>query len=181
MISHVDGVPLLGLRGDSGSGKTTLCVALARLLTARGQRVGYLKHSHHDVEPDHVGKDSHALRHAGARQVLLATPARWALFGEEPEGPAPDIVAALRRLSLETLDVVLVEGYRHASLPRLEIHRRALHGEFVAPRSADTIAVASDQRPAPHTTLPLFDLDDVHAIAAFVHAHLRLRAPDHGA
>ena len=174
MIERIDGVPVLGLLGDSGSGKTTLLAALTRTLVAAGWRVGCVKHSHHDADTDLPGRDSHALARAGAQQVLFATPARWALFTAESEPAPPDLAAVLRRMSLATLDVLLIEGYRDVALPRIELHRHDLHGAFRAPHGAAVIAVASNQRPPPSCPVPLLDLDDPPAIARFVERALGL-------
>ena len=72
LIMITSPTPILGFAGFSGSGKTTLLEQLIPLLSQHKLRIGLLKHSHHDIDPDTPGKDSYRLRHAGCSQTLLA-------------------------------------------------------------------------------------------------------------
>jgi molybdopterin-guanine dinucleotide biosynthesis protein B len=132
---------VLGLVGWSGSGKTTLLVALLPLLRARGLRVSTVKHAHAGFDMDRPGKDSHRHREAGAHEVLVAAAGRWALLhevtGEEPA--LPDLLARL-----ETVDLVLVEGFKTHPFPKLEVHRPALGKPPIWPSQPDVAAVATD-------------------------------------
>lgn len=107
----------LGIVGWSGSGKTTLIERLLPLLGQQGLRVSVIKQSHHDIETDQPGKDSWRHRQAGAHEVLLSTPYRWVLMHELRGAPEPELGDMLTRLS--PCDLVLVEGYKRASHPKL--------------------------------------------------------------
>ena len=72
-------VPLLGFAAFSDTGKTTLLASLLPLLRQRGLRIGVIKHARHGFDIDHPGKDSYVLREAGASQMLIGAPQRWAL------------------------------------------------------------------------------------------------------
>ncbi len=111
---------VLGIAGWSGAGKTTLIEAVLPALRAAGLAVSTVKHAHHGAELDRPGKDSWRHREAGAREVLVASPGRWALMHEEP-GAEPDLPALLARMS--PVDLVLVEGFRRYPFPKLEVHR----------------------------------------------------------
>ncbi len=151
----------IGFAGYSGSGKTTLIEHLLPRLVADGLRVSVLKQSHHDIELDSPGKDSWRHRQAGAHEVLLATPGRWMLVHELRGAPVPDLAAQLACLS--PCDLVLVEGFRHEALPKLEVHR-AEHGKpWLHPEDAHILAVVSDE-PPPGTIkhLHIDDLDAIH-------------------
>ncbi|RNE91046.1 MULTISPECIES: molybdopterin-guanine dinucleotide biosynthesis protein B [unclassified Marichromatium] len=161
--------PVLGFVAPSGSGKTTLLCRLLPLLRARGLRVGCLKHAHHRFDVDHPGKDSFELRAAGAEQVLVASRRRWALMVETPEADAdPDLDTLLARLDPSGLDLVLVEGFKHADYAKIEVHRSALGLAPLYPEDPAIIAVASDRPSLTAPAPPRLALDDPEAIAGFV-------------
>lgn len=159
-----DTYSLLGFAGFSGSGKTTLLRQLVSLLTQRQLRVGIIKHTHHDVEQDQAGKDSFELRHAGARQCLLAGPQRSILTFENPQPQEPSLAESLARLNTDQLDLVLVEGFREAPIQKIEIHRPSHHKPLLCLQDAHILAVATDhhQLVAP---VPVLDLNNANAIA----------------
>ncbi len=155
---------ILGIAGYSGAGKTTLVSKLLAAFVARGLAVSVVKQSHHNVEVDQPGKDSWRHRQAGAHEVLLTSPYRWMLVGELRGAPEPDLDTLLTRLG--PCDLVLVEGFRHAHLPKLEVWRNANGQPWLHPADPQIIAVASDTRPP--GALPHFDLDDSATIATFI-------------
>lgn len=161
-------VPVLGFAAYSGCGKTTLLTKLIPLLKARGLRVGIIKHAHHKVDIDKPGKDSYELRKAGAGQVLLATTYRWALMVEEDTGSDPDLQSMLNRLDVSTLDLILVEGFRHVPFPKIELHRPSLGKALLYPRDSSIIAIATDAGLSPATDLPVLDINDPHLIRDFI-------------
>ena len=155
---------VLGIAGYSGSGKTTLIEKLLPRLAAAGLAVSVIKQSHHDFEVDKPGKDSWRHRQAGAREVLLTSPHRWMLVGELRDTPEPDLGAHIARLS--PCDLVLVEGYKHADLDKIEVWRAANGKPWLHPDDPRYIAIAADQ--APPGKPPLLPLDDADAIARFI-------------
>ena len=137
---------VLGVVGWSGSGKTTLLEYLVGQLAAEGLRVNVIKHSHHDIvlEPPH--KDSARLRTAGAGEVLIASPYRYAIQHELRDAPEPSLEEHLARLA--PADLTLVEGYKWAAIPKLEVFRPELGRTPMYPDDAHVVAVASSA-PAP--------------------------------
>lgn len=161
-------VPVLGFVAFSDTGKTTLLTRLIPQLDARGVRCAATKHSHHDVEIDRPGKDSHRLREAGARQVLLASPYRT-FWVEEGDGVTePGLYDLVARLDLEAVDLVLVEGFRHERLPKIEIHRPDRGTPLLCVDDEQIIALATDAEPAHAVDVPLLPLNDPAAAADFV-------------
>ena len=158
--------PVLGLAGFSGSGKTTLLTALLPLLEMRGLRVGVIKHSHHDFEIDQPGKDSFLLRKAGARQILIASPFRTVLIQEHRHPTEPELEELLNNMNRQALDLILVEGFRHVSFPKLEIHRAETQKSFLHPLDPSIIAVATNTGAVTH--LPRLNIDDPEEIALFI-------------
>src|SRR3977135_1523956 len=122
---------VIGIAGWSGAGKTTLLTRVIPLLTARGLRVSTIKHAHHDFDVDQPGKDSHTHRLAGATEVLVGSDRRWALVDELRHDHEPTLGALLRKLS--PVDLVLIEGYKAGSHPKLEVHRAAVGAPLLAP------------------------------------------------
>jgi len=169
--------PVLGFAAYSGSGKTTLLAQILPVLAERGLRVGIIKHSHHDFEIDQPGKDSHRLRKAGARQMLLASPWRTAWIEETPDRQEPRLEELLRRLDRTSLDLVLVEGFRHVAFPKIEIHRSAAEKPFLYTEDTSIIALACDQ--APDIKLPCLDLNQPQKIVEFIFDFMK--STEHGA
>ena len=171
---------VIGFCGYSGSGKTTLVEQLIVRLKLAGQRVSVVKHAHHAFDIDHEGKDSWRHRHAGAFEVVIASDRRLAKI-REFETPADPTVHDLIA-ELHGCDWVLVEGFKRAALPKIEIWRAATDKPAQYPMDAHVIAVCTDS-PAllpQATALPLLDLNDPEAVAAFLLAHaarFEYRAP----
>ena len=153
---------VIGLAGWSGAGKTTLVVKLIPVLRQRGLTVSTLKHAHHGFEVDRPGKDSFEHRQAGASEVLVASRRRWALIRELREAAEPSLAELLGRLS--PVDLVIVEGFKAENHPKIEVYRAANGRPFLFPDIPNVRAVAAD-RPVPEAPMPVFDLNDVEAVA----------------
>lgn len=159
---------VFGFAGWSGSGKTTLIEQLIPRFVARGLRVALIKHAHHGFDIDTPGKDSYRHREAGATEVMITSGLRWVLMHELRGEAEPDFEHQLERLS--PCDLVLVEGYKRAPIPKLEVFRPSLGRPLLASSDANIVAVASDAPVgAPVPVLPLGDYD---SIAVFVLARL---------
>jgi len=156
---------LFGIAGWSGSGKTTLLAKLIPALVARGLTVSTIKHAHHGFDLDTPGKDSHTHRRAGATEVLVSSAARYALIHELRGAPELTLEELAARLS--PVDLVLVEGFKRSRHRKLEVWRAAVGKPPLWPDDPSVVAVASDGA-VPGCTVPVFDLDDVEAIAGFV-------------
>ncbi|HEY0879422.1 MAG TPA: molybdopterin-guanine dinucleotide biosynthesis protein B [Zeimonas sp.] len=159
---------VFGFAGYSGSGKTTLIEQLIPRFVLRGLRVSLIKHAHHLFDIDKPGKDSFRHREAGASEVLITSDQRWVLMHELRDEAEPSLHEQLVRFS--PCDIVLVEGYKHAAIPKLEVYRPALGKPPLYPADPNIVAVASDAPVA--TTLPRLDLNDPDAIAEFILGHL---------
>jgi molybdopterin-guanine dinucleotide biosynthesis protein B len=159
-------VRVFGFAGWSGSGKTSLIEALISRLVAQGVAVSLVKHAHHAFDVDHPGKDSHRHREAGSAEVLVSSATRWALMHELRGAPELTLDQAIGRLS--ACDVVLVEGYKRAPIPKLEIWREAVGKPLLHPVDPHIIAIATDTPARLDTRLPVLDLNDVAGIATLV-------------
>lgn len=156
---------VFGLTGWSGSGKTTLMVRLIPALVARGITVSTMKHAHKGFDIDHPGKDSHSHRLAGATEVLVGSPRRWALMHELREEEEPAVDALITRMT--PVDLLLIEGFKRHDHRKLEVWRAAVAKPLIAPEEPSIVAIASDG-PVPGTALPVLPLNDAEAVADFV-------------
>ena len=167
--------PVLAVVGWSGSGKTTLLEGLVARLARDGLRVNIVKHSHHDIELEPPRKDSARLRLAGAAEVMIASPYRFAIMRELRAEPEPALNALLARLS--PADLTLVEGYKWESLPKLEVHRPSLGKPPLFRDDATILAVVSDaaRPPDARAGLAWLDLNDLGKVTDWVCGWLKTR------
>ncbi|HEX6297513.1 MAG TPA: molybdopterin-guanine dinucleotide biosynthesis protein B [Burkholderiales bacterium] len=162
---------IFGFAGWSGSGKTTLIEQLIPRFLKRGLRVSLIKHAHHTFDVDQPGKDSYRHRHAGATEVLVTSSRRWVLMHELRGAHEPAFDEQVRHLA--PCDLLLVEGFKHAPIPKLEVWRAATGEGLLHPNDPHIVAVASDEKF--DTKLPLLDLNDVDGIAQFIVTKLELK------
>lgn len=161
-------VPILGFAAFSGTGKTTLLTQLIPLLNASHLRIGLIKHSHHNFDIDHPGKDSYRLRKAGASPVMLVSRYRRAIITEYPDAKEPSLFEQLQHFDQNDVDLILVEGFKRERFPKIELYRSAMNKPLLFPSDDTIIAVASDQ-PVPHpTALTQLDLNRPEQIARFI-------------
>jgi molybdopterin-guanine dinucleotide biosynthesis protein B len=161
-------VPILGFAAYSGTGKTTLLRKLLPLLRARGLRIAVIKHAHHTFDTDVPGKDSYELRRAGAAQMLVTSRHRWALVTETGDTGEPRLEELLGHLSQDALDLILVEGFKAEPIPKIELHRPSCGHPLMCLTDRSIIALATDQPPATPLHIPVFDLGQPEALAAFI-------------
>jgi len=158
---------VIGLAGWSGAGKTTLLERLIPALIARGLRVSTVKHAHHSFDVDRPGTDSWQHRQAGAHEALAASPARWAMVHELLGEPEPGLAALLARM--EPVDVVLIEGFKRESHPKIEIYRRDNGKPPLHSGDPSIVAIATDAV-FEGLTIPQRHLDDIQGLADVVQA-----------
>ncbi len=166
-------LPVIGIcAAGSNTGKTTLINKLIIELRKRNIRVSVIKHAHHHFDIDHPGKDSYEIREAGAVQTLVASNKRWALITEMQRTPNPpdeaDLQSLIELINPEYADLVLVEGFKNANIPKIEVHRPELGMALACKDDRYFIAVASDDPLATETQLPLLDLNNIQQIADFI-------------
>ena len=158
--------PVIGIAGWKKSGKTALTVRLIEEFTRRGLKVASIKHAHHEFQVDDQETDSARHRRAGAGEVVVVGGKRWAMMHELKDEPEPNLDEIFTWLSPS--DLVIVEGYKTANIPKIEARRATQQDRrFLAPNDPTIIAIASDHA-TDHGTLPLFSLDDIGGIADFI-------------
>src|SRR5687768_2222435 len=161
---------IFGFAGWSGSGKTTLIEKLISRFVGAGLRVSLIKHAHHTFDVDQPGKDSYRHRQAGAAEILVTSSRRWVLMHELRGAHEPSFEDQVKRIS--PCDLLLVEGFKHAPIPKLEVWRKETGEPLLHPNDPHIVAVASDARI--ETKLPLLNLNDVDEIRNFILKKLEL-------
>lgn len=165
-MSNPRPTPVFGICGWKKSGKTTLTSRLIAELTRRGYRIASVKHAHHDFQVDNEETDSARHRRAGAREVAVVGGKRWVIVHELIEEPEPTLEEILARLS--PADLVLVEGYKRAAIPKIEARRKEQpDARPLAPKDPMVKAIAADYT-IEGIDLPVFALDDIAGIADFI-------------
>ena len=161
---------VFGIVGRSGSGKTTLIEAMIPWFNSQGIEVAIIKHSHHNLAFEPPQKDSSRFRSAGAREVIVASPYHYGIFHNLKNEDEPLLADLVQRL--QGVDLILVEGYRQASIPRLEVYRPSRGIDPVYDSTEQVVAMASDEA-LPHIDLPCLPLGQPATVGAFILSYLQ--------
>lgn len=156
----MEGIPVLGLSAYSGTGKTTLMEKLIAALTARGLRVGAVKHDGHDFEIDHPGKDSWRYTQAGAAVTAITSLGKTAFIKQA--GASLEQVLA----QIGEVDIILVEGWKNSGISRIGLCRRAVGKDFPSPVE-DYVALVTDREDMTDA-VPRFGFDEIEELTEFI-------------
>lgn len=164
------GTRVISVVGKKNAGKTTLVVAMAQDFVRRGRTVGTIKHGHHPALVDKEGTDTWRHFNEGrTTRTLIESPGQRVMF-EKTEATA-DPVELVRRHFLD-MDIVIVEGYKSAALPKIEVHRKAVHTrplyDSASPEAGQWIAMVSDER-GQRVEIPVFSFTDTAWLPSLMH------------
>lgn len=159
---------LFGFTGYSGSGKTTLIERLIPRLTSRGLQISVIKHAHYTFDIDKPGKDSFRHRESGAAEVLVASSSHWAIIHELRGSSEPTLEYLVSRMS--PCDLVLVEGFKHSVIPKIEVRRSNSEKPFLFPDQSNIVALATDteKNSTPNLRIPSLDVNNADQIVDFM-------------
>ena len=165
--------PVVGFVAYSGTGKTTLIEQLIAFLTERAYKVSVIKHTHHHFDIDKPGKDSYRHRESGASEVLMVSDQRWVLMHELRQSAEPTMEEQLCKLS--PCDLVIVEGFKDARIPKIELWRHEHDECAVNPVKANqdnfiqAIAypggIDAVNKPDLTRDIPVLDLNNIEEVA----------------
>jgi len=162
-------LPLIGFAAYSETGKTTLLCKLIPLLKKQGLRIGVVKHAHHAFDIDHPEKDSYKLRESGATNIVLSSLKRTAIIIEQEDNVTePTLEDALKNVQTNNLDLILVEGFKLANIPKIELNREDLSKPYLYPNDSNIIALATDHVITDSAAPKKLDLNQHQEIADFI-------------
>jgi molybdopterin-guanine dinucleotide biosynthesis protein B len=157
-------IPIVSIVGKSDSGKTTLLEKVVRELTSRGFRIGTIKHDAHSFEIDHEGKDSWRHKQSGAVITVISSPEKVALVTDTDRDHS---LAEIRDRFIRDVDLIISEGYKRETHPKIEVFRSELHRELLCTADENLIAIAGDPTNPPEH-VPVFDLDEPVPLCDFI-------------
>jgi molybdopterin-guanine dinucleotide biosynthesis protein MobB len=161
-------IPVVSIIARSGTGKTTLLEKLIAEMKHRGYKVGAIKHDAHHFEIDHKGKDSWRLTQAGADTMVISSPEKLAMVKQYPPEEELPVEDTVKKYFMD-VDLVLTEGFKKSSIPKIEVHRGDRNESLLSRGEAydpNLIAIASDCRLA--VDVPLFNINDAKGICDLI-------------
>jgi len=159
-------VKVVSFVAKSGTGKTTLLEKVIAHLKERGYMVGVIKHDAHRFDIDHPGKDSYRLTAAGADTMLISSSEKLALVKKQAESQT---IEELLTAYFIDVDIVLTEGFKKSSMPKIELHRKERSATLLCrgeEYDSTLVAVASDEQL--ELDVPVLDLNDARTVADFI-------------
>ncbi|NWF54550.1 MAG: molybdopterin-guanine dinucleotide biosynthesis protein B [Syntrophaceae bacterium] len=156
-------IPIVSIVGTSDSGKTTLIEKLVPELNRRGYRVATVKHDVHGFDVDREGKDSWRHKQAGAHTVIISSPQKLALIRDVDHDAE---LTELRDKYIQDVDIILSEGFKRNSQPKIEVFRKERHRELLCTREDNLLAIASNQ--PFQIGVPCFDLEDARGMVDLI-------------
>jgi molybdopterin-guanine dinucleotide biosynthesis protein B len=153
-------IPIVSIVGKSDSGKTTLIEKLVPELNRKGYRVATVKHDVHSFEVDREGKDSWRHRKAGAHSTVISSPQQLAIIRDMEHDAS---LEEIRDRFIRDVDIIITEGYKKDSAPKVEVFRKEAHQEPLCTRDDNLVAFVSNK---PFDLgVPCLDLNDGKALA----------------
>ena len=159
---------IVAISGVKNSGKTTLICRLLEIFKEKGLRVAVLKHDGHDFEPDVPGTDTYRQLQAGAYGTAVFSKGKYMLVKQQPQISEKELMEFFPEV-----DLILLEGFKYSTYPKIEIVRKGNSTESVCnPERLMAIATNLDAEEREvlfiPEDIPLFELDNAKSIAEFI-------------
>ena len=156
------------ISGVKNSGKTTLICRLLEIFKDKGLKVAVLKHDGHDFVPDVPGTDTYCQLQSGAYGTAVFSAGKYMLVKQQPQISEKELAEFFPEA-----DLILLEGFKYSTYPKIEIIRKGNSAESVCnPEKLMAIATNLDaeERDALSVleNVPFFELDNAECIAEFI-------------
>jgi molybdopterin-guanine dinucleotide biosynthesis protein B len=168
-----DSAPVIAISGVKNSGKTTLLEGLLAHLTARGLRVGVIKHDGHRFSPDVPGTDSYRHRAAGASGVAVFS-AECYMIVKNQNVQIAELIEAF-----SDMDLILIEGMKSSRFPKVEVVRG--NNSSIPVCDPSTILALATDLPLHLPGTPSYDINDYEGLAGFLNYYISDILPMGGA
>jgi len=156
-------IPIICIVGRSKSGKTLFIERLIPEIKKRGFRIATMKHDIHDrFEMDKPGKDTWRHKKAGSMVSIISSPKRIGMIMDVDHDHDPEEI--LRYIDKERIDIVIAEGYKGSSHPKIEILKDK--EDIMCRDDPNLIAIIADQRIDIH--IPQFKKNQIKEVAEFI-------------
>jgi len=147
--------------GYKNTGKTTLVCRLTETFKQAGYKVGTIKRDAHDFQIDTPGTDTWRHQEAGADITAITSSKRTAIMKQHAE-PLHLLIA-----QMSEADVVLIEGFKDASYPKIIMIRSAVDSQLLhsvtSPLAAAIWPNVSSETIA-HSSIPAIDVNDINQL-----------------
>ena len=166
---------IFAFSGKSNSGKTTLICKLCEYLKPKA-KVAVIKHDPKDKAIfDTQGKDSYEFFQRSSAVALLS-PTRTILqikHNENSQNTQEIESNALFRVlkQFKSYDYIFIEGLKTLPFPRIVIAREHIESSYIPYANAFAIDESVKNTHILPSNLPIFNLNDVGQIAAFINAY----------
>jgi molybdopterin-guanine dinucleotide biosynthesis adapter protein len=162
-------VSVVAAVGTSGSGKTTTLEYLISHLSAKGYKIGSIKHIHREgFTMDKEGTNTWRYAKAGSKVIVAISPEEIAIL-KKTEAALNDLDQVIALLEGEQLDIIFIEGFHRLITKRTDIPKivtavdeenlkRTLEGA-AEPILAITGVISTNKPTISWLKIPIFSLE----------------------
>ena len=146
-----------------------MTVELVALLKQYGLRVGTIKHDVHGFVMDRPGKDTWRHKQAGALTTVISSPNQIGMVRDVDHDHQPHELLPL----FSGMDIVLIEGFKRANLPKIEVYRSESKKMPACKDDPFLMAVVSDT--PLQWGVPVYSFEDMKELADHIITKLALK------
>ena len=155
--------PVVSFVARPNHGKTTVIEKLIPELKDLGFKIGVIKHHVHEFEMDQPGKDTWRHKKAGAHAVALSSPTGLGIIRDvHRDSSIEDLVCRY----FSDMDLVITEGYKTGTTPKIEVFRKEISPSPLDNRDATWKAFVTDSHL--DSDLPQFNHDNIQGLTSFL-------------
>ena len=155
---------VIAISGVKNSGKTTLIQHILPKLESEGLNVAVIKHDGHTFQADPVDTDTGKYMEAGAYGTAIFDGEKYKII-KRGTIDEQDLIQ-----QFPEADVLLLEGLKYSTWPKIEIIRAGNSAQLVC--SSDTLLALVTDVPNIQSTVPIVSIDDIDGVAEIILQHM---------